>query len=523
MPLDVELSWLRVKCSGSNVWGWVKSNGFAASDHSAYRGRYIHHYSTILTPYFQVKSGDYQALITSHYGAISLLPLFFLEATMGTVPFHLYNGLSYYLGFVFVVLLLGYLWIANNVDRFALGIGAVLILSWVAVANSGALAMSPGFSLYRIFPSTIIIFLLFFPLRSGILIPLAVLLGLLNSLALNILLVVTFIGLFTTVKLLGLLKDFSRTSPTINFSIIAGVFAALSFQFILSYSGSGDDFSAMKGSFFELGPRTTLGTIRSVLLMNGVMGVLFVVCLIWGNAEQRLISFSGLVVQLCISLYALKFWGSPQHRASFLFMMLPMTTLIAHLIRPDHFKKAVILPLVIMVIIVYEITYSQNTYHGIGPAKASVFDKAEVGKPLSFPLTDDVHGAFVEINSLLAKFNPGFELHSPKVFFALREKAFLEILAGKPLTPHVYDFYTTIGNQNWEQLRKIAKFEVLILPSKHQLLSQQEFLTVLQDYNSMDDFAKHLEIIRGLLRLYDDSGFNRMECSDHYCVVGEWS
>ena len=138
----------------------------------------------------------------------------------------------------------------------------------------------------------------------------------------------------------------------------------------------------------------------------------------------------------------------------------------------NQFKKAVILPLVIMAIIAYEITYSQHTYHGIGPAKASVFDKAEVGKPLSFPLTDDVHGAFVEINSLLAKFNSGFELHSPKVFFALREKAFLEILEGKPLTPHVYDFwifkpveariysfyYTKMLHEEWKKMGTSWKY-----------------------------------------------------------------
>ena len=74
---------------------WLERANFAPSDHSAYRGRYLHHYSTVIFPFLMMKQGDWQSVFNAHYGAVSIIPLFLLDFTGLKISFELYNISSY--------------------------------------------------------------------------------------------------------------------------------------------------------------------------------------------------------------------------------------------------------------------------------------------------------------------------------------------------------------------------------------------------------------------------------------------
>ncbi len=174
---------------------WLRTNSISVGETLSWRGRYLHHYNTVLYPSREVLDGNFKALFNSQYGLASLLPALFAK----DIPFVVYSLTGLISLMLFGLLVIFIYW--HSIEDTAIS-GAIFILI-ALTCDVGALRFSPGFSFFRYFPVLILLYIFNKHLdnQKTRYAALTAIMALFNSLQLNLLVLLISLTLFFTISI----------------------------------------------------------------------------------------------------------------------------------------------------------------------------------------------------------------------------------------------------------------------------------------------------------------------------------
>jgi hypothetical protein len=445
-------------CADSNSEAqrdWIKKQSYIAEDFAAWRGRYLHHYSTILFPYRQIEAGYLGYALTSQYGLISLIPLFLIPSS----AFVLYGALS-----LFLLLLFGtYFLYKYRQSRSEIAIiGGILILITL-VTYVPAIRLAPGFAFIRYLPLVLLIALANLQLVRAryIYIFFAVILALLNSLQFNILFIA--IGLVSYLLIAIYQKKWNGLKC---YWLPASVALVAAWQATLYTSQAGAFTPSLFSSVGE-GGRSYFYALE--IFLFPVVCKLASHTTIFGRPPPGKLSFDNEEILALVSYglcatYTLSFLRSPQHFAGFLVM----ATLSIFVLVRKYGKSRPAIALGFGLLLVVPIHYS---YMSVGKKfflqTSQLFEyKNKIGTPIFFKTALEIDEVYKDYDEIVKLSQP-----KGKTYFISKDKIFIEAYTNKNIEPAVYDIFTNYESINPKQALMRLKSEdvsYLVLDNSYQ-------------------------------------------------------
>jgi len=140
-----------IKKDGARI-NYFKNNPFSLIEESAFRGRYVHHFNTLVYEYRQLREGEVMEPLISQYGIFPAIPFFFINGNI----YKIYPLASISLLILLAVILLATIRLNKNI--FAVGLISLLIAYTTSIA---AITLSPGFSIFRYLSLIMLLFLFY--------------------------------------------------------------------------------------------------------------------------------------------------------------------------------------------------------------------------------------------------------------------------------------------------------------------------------------------------------------------------
>jgi hypothetical protein len=488
------------------LWAWIKDNYILLDDEPSWRGRVIHHYSTILFTFREIENGNLSYLINSQYGLVSLLPLFFINE----MPFQIYNvvGLA-------CILVLGiYLIYKSRLDyRNVTTISLILILV-ILTCNIGALRISPGFISIRYIPLAILLYQ-FSKLISNKQINYITFItcGLINSPQFNILFILIIIITYFLfiIDRRGLInKNILKWPLVICFIAILQIWLykqnSNEFTPPLFSSVGEDKFSILFAISILAFPLVNIWCLlRENKILNEVSECT--------RIKRNRILFATVAYAFCAS-YTLSFLKSPQHHSGFLIM-----SLIAIYILLCDSRKSKITLFISLFLLISPTIYLNYLDFGkrYKDVNNSYFDyKYQIGNKLNFKTAMQIEDINNDYDLLIKNYK-----EKGKIYFISKDKAFIEIFKNKNLDPKIYDIYSNLLSINAENILiklKNEKVNYLILENKNFLDITKIILSKNKSDISKQEFQYHSTIINTLSEIHVILKQKKIECSQRYCI-----
>ena len=216
----------------------------------------------------------------------------------------------------------------------------------------------------------------------------------------------------------------------------------------------------------------------------------------------------------------MRFWGSPQHFAGFLFVSLPIFASIAFRLN-GQISSYVFVLLSVLAIFTHQAVYKYGGVNGfVETSRTSLYERQLVGDPLEFPIQDDIYSLKGEIKGLLQRNELALDPVPKNLFFAIRGKTHLELLLSKPLYPLTYDFYTTpINGLDGELVKRLQRFDYILVPSVDEIDAQIDFVSLSRQVADQEDYSKHLAVLKTLKDVSNHTHFSTVDCSEAYCLL----
>ena len=274
-------------------------------------------------PIFIFKNGDIAHAFSAIYGFSSLLPIIladYLGIKISAQEMTVNSFRFFGIGLSISILILA---ITRN-DYFpALLAVSLLFLYWSYVTNTKAIAISPGFNPFRLLPTFLCLCLLAFAPKSRVILITAFSLLLINGNAFNILLLAGLVASCLICFILALLNREPLDNDLLNLKLITVCCLAVASQFVIAFGAESMEINSAFSSFMEMGSRSIKGTILSAVTINFLPALLFLCVIFFGTKSERNNAFVIFAVTLTLSLYALRFWNSPQHFAGHIIISAP--------------------------------------------------------------------------------------------------------------------------------------------------------------------------------------------------------
>lgn len=497
---------LRYANSGSksdNLTSRLIKDSLLIEADATWRGRYLHHYSTILFPYRQVKSGDISYLFTSQYGLVSLLPLFLMDHT----SFTMYGVIGFISLLVFGLCVL---FKSRGSFKKIIYAGSILFLI-ILSSDVGALRLSPGFAFFRYLPITILIYLYAHQLRPGekVRYLLWSSLALLSAMQFNILLILIC---FVTFCINSAVKRRLQDLSTLRMPLC--VLAIVIFQALLLYFQVN---SFTPQIFSSVGEVIISRSYSFKLLMLPVILVL-----LYTLSSKNLISiervasdelvYAYVALGLCAT-YAISFPRSPQHYAGFLLMAFFAIYIILYKLISS--KTITVIAIAFLFYPAQHYLYLNLTRSNDVMSNFYEF-KNQLGSPIYFTTALKIERLNSDYDDIVQPY-----IDTGKIYFISQDKIFIEALKGKNLDPQVYDIYTNLTNITPElALAKLkhegASYLVLQIP---ELISYRKRLqgSIKGDF-SREELVQHSKILANIESLSDALQKNLLRCNERYCI-----
>lgn len=484
---------------------WIKKQSYIAEDVAAWRGRFIHHYSTILFPYRQIMAGQFTYAFTSQYGFISLIPLLLVSH----VPFVLYGAFG-----LLLLLLLGqyFLYKHRQSSNEVLMIGGILILI-ALVTYVPAIRLAPGFAVMRYLPLVFLIILANLQLTRTHYwhLGLALVLALLNSLQFNIL----FVAIALASYLLAAINQ--RKWNGVKLYLLPVLVLCVAVLQGALYALQANAFTPSLFSSVGEGKRSLVHIIEIFLFPVLCMIASYVPALNGGNTKK--LSFDSHEVLALVSYglcatYALSFLGSPQHYAGFLVMA--SISIFVLMKKYCHTKLMIAVALGLLLVVP-----THYRYFSLGKkvflSQSQLFEyKNELGFPIYFKTSLEIEALSKYYDEITKTFQS-----KGKIYFISKDKAFIEMFTGKNIEPEIYDIFANYEHTNLQlALKKFREDQVsyLVLDSELQRLYSKRQ----SHYFKNEIGSNEINSINRLFKNINDLDYfminNIINCNIRYCI-----
>lgn len=449
-----------------SVLDWITSNDLSMSANALYRGRFLHHYSTVIWPYYYAERAGTWTLVAAQYGAVLPLQLF----VFSHAPFYLPALISWIaLSLIGLGVLAIYIIACPRRNQMAvmvaLAIAAILAIS----ANTGAIAISPGFNPLRYLPTSLMVYVFLYHRTSRTLfVLLFVPAVLLNSLQFNslfaCLLLVTLVARFLSManwsphnphlRVVGK----SDAAVTFGYTMFVGIISLLQLS-IASHISSDFPFS-LSGSLNESSRWNASTVLWHGLLLN-LASIVALAIVIKLKIKNYLLEIDAIVLCVGFSHYATSFYGSPQHFCGFILMVAPAIVFVnSSLASHSRVYPAITVASLALFVVFYGYWSVAQTLESPVP---NLYSEREIGEPLYFETATDAERIASEISQLANN----VELESGHYYLLIREKLLLELLLQEPIGPNNYDPFSNLlalNETNVLQYTKSAQYIVTYSP-----------------------------------------------------------
>ena len=498
------LRYLNALGSLDNLEKWVLENKLLVGEAALWRGRVIHHYSTILFPLREIKEGGLGYLLTSQYGLVSFLPLLFVS----NVPFIVYGVAS------LLCLLIGGIYILYRTKNSASNnlIAGGLLISLIVFTNLAAVRISPGFSFLRYLPIAILLYQLSKLLsnKNEVKYYVFFLLAILNSIQFNILFLLiagtTYVLIGLQNKNIWLPKIFKATVP---------VFFIVALQIII--------FSYQKSPFTPSLFSSVGESSFSILYACSIL--LFpVAALVMNTAKARLnIESSGVtreqIIFACIayglcSSYAISFVKSPQHYVGFI----AMAFIAIYIFLKDSLNSR-FAAIVLVILLLFPAFHFKYFDLGKRPKQtlSDLYVYSDViGAQLNFRTALNV-GSLSETYHILSK---KYE-SAGKIFFISKDKIFIELFNDKNIEPKVYDVFTNFINiDSASAISKLKEggADYVVMDNQNLLNYSMQAIKMSEGTVGKEEWAAYIRIMNNMQDLSKQLEKNLLECNSRYCI-----
>lgn len=484
---------------------WLKQLPYIAEDTAAWRGRFVHHYSTILFPFRQILAGQFSYAFTSQYGFISLIPLLLVQHA----PFVYYGAFG-----LMLLLIIGeyFLYKYRGSSNELLIIGGVLILI-ALISYVPAIRLAPGFAIMRYLPLVALLALAHLQLTHPryMYLPLALILALLNSMQFNIL----FIVISSVGYLLVAILQRERVGMSLYF-LPAVVLVVVILQGVL-YVSQANMFTPNLFSSVGEGKGSLLHLAEILLFPLVCMVASFVPALNGGNTNKP--SFGGHEVLALLSYgfcatYSISFMESPQHYAGFLVM----SSIGIFMLMKSYCQTKLMIALALSLLLVAPINYR---YISLGKkvflSQSQLFEyKNDLGTPIFFRTSLEIEALNKDFNEITGSFQG-----KGKIYFISKDKIFLETFLGVNIEPFIYDVFTNFKKINPIEVKKNLKTEeVLFLVLDNPML--RAFSNNHAIYFKNQIGQGEIQSLKNILNNIEDIeyllNFDLIKCNKRYCI-----
>lgn len=493
---------IKLNCAGeSNAqdYVWIQKQTYIAEDSAAWRGLYLHHYSTILFPFRQIKEGHLSYAFTSQYGFISLIPLL----VSYKIPFILYGTFS-----LILLTLIGlYCLYKNQNSKINLLIVGGILLTLSAAIFIPAVRLGPGFALTRYLPFVLLVYLADLQLSGFRIryIALGLIFALLNSLQFNILFVaIAFIGY-------GLSALYQRRIYNPYLYVLPLTVAFIALIQIGLYIWTKNSFTPDLFSSVSEGRHY----IFYALLIISFPFALKLIAV----PTKKLLSFDdqeflALSAYLLSATYTISFYGSPQHYAGFLIMS---ALSIYILIKKYSFTiKAVALAFGIL----WLVPIHNPNYINIGK-KLFIFSsdlyeyKNIIGKNIYFKSALDIEGVNKEYENIKKDIK-----NTDKIYFISKDKIYLETYRDSNLLPKGYDIYVNYSFSPEQALEKLHQDNVsYVILDNHNLINySMNLITLFKGQTNDIEYKNYENLLIKVRSLSNHLQDNLIRCNARYCL-----
>lgn len=487
-----------------NVNEWAKNSSILVNESAAWRGRYIHHYATVLFPLREIRNGNFSYAVTSQYGLISLLPLLLVKK----VSFIYYGLIS------LVVLLTFGLYILFKSRKSSINIillGTVLLLI-VLSTDISALRLSPGFAYFRYLPISILLYELSrqakLNFKTNYLLWVA--LALLNSVQFNILFALIAIIWCVLIsfrhRMLHSMYAFKMVSCVVIVTMMQ-----LGLLLYQQNSFSPSIFSSVGEAPFSFGYSYKLLALPLALSFWA---------LIFKNSESGDQKFSrDQIILACIiygacATYAMSFPKSPQHYVGFLIMAFIGVFILMRNVSVS--KYGVIFSLITLFFLPLNYHYL-SVGKKFKEVKSDFFSyQNQIGAAMYFATAVDVDKISHDYINLARKFQ-----NQEKIYFFSKDKGYIEMANDKNLEPKIYDIYTNLLGISPElAFSKLIKDGVsyLILDNPSKIEYSLAVNRLMEHDFGMIEYQNHQKILLNIQSISHDQRMKLLECNESFCI-----
>lgn len=497
---------------------WIKKNDFTSTEHSMYRGRYMHHYNTILSPARSLYEGDFVPAFLSQYGLISIIPVMLLKGK----DFVLYPAISLFM-LPFFAVLSTYALIKSGCKINETLYAIVVVVMLIAFSiDLGALRIAPGFSLYRYFPIFMMTTILLY-IKDKIklwLMIIIMLLAVINSIQYNIVFLVAMIAYY--VFNIGAGRKVVNSFYYLFFVVLI-VFFVQAFVYY-NYAGVFDG-----GVFVSVAAGKTDYTYSLVLMLFPlVASVAEYGCLKSDSDDSNGIEYDvpGLSVFVLIySLYSMSFAKSPGHYAGYLITVLTPVSMILAKLFGCKCRKHYFYP-VVVVLCLTSLGYLGIRYHYLKMlgkyevVKPIIYDSEKYGNLLKFSIPNDLSSLDAQLKGVMLR----HKIQRNNLYFISKDKVYIELFESKNYLPINYDPYANIVNVGIDDMideMKRRRVGYILLDSDKNIDSMELYLEYgYQKYINKKEYEGYKEILSKIRALSKDTRVSFIEDTGRWTLYG---
>ncbi len=503
---------------------WIMENGLSLTDESIYRGRIIHHYSTITFPYFLWKRDGFFSIIAAQYGALAIAPLWFFKG----LGFQYYSSIQWMLLFfiITVVIIFNILKKSENNSIYFVGVTLYFFILSSCFYELGVY-MSPGFAPIRYLPLVFLVEVLLYGKCSVFSAILFISLIFLNSVSFNILLLIAIIASVLCQLLCdkAIMKSFND-NKSLRFNIIMAIilFVEILIQ-LYSNTMIASDFS--QSPFSSLSEKSPF-TKENYLAFGGtvlvpLLPILYAYFL--KKLQFSLKDFFSFLYIICASSYTIRFYNSPQHFVGFMLLASPGYLFLLRKINYSTRKLKIDLLYSGAFFVLLFLTPWFMGYFSL-PQKYNdrgnlFFEVQSYGKSISFNLGNDIEKISDEISGLESGDDKGFD----STYFLIREKAIMEISLDKVLNPLNFDPFVDSAFLDIKNVTHLlSKFKYIVTYSPYYVDRLKDFFLLVQkgignpNSEAMIEPNGFLLLLEKQSNIYSKLAEYPRQCSRRYCV-----
>ena len=478
---------------------YLIENHFPYFGGAAFRGRLMHHYSTILFPYREYQSGNYSYLLTAQNGLAGLLPLFFMRDS----KFSLFPVIGMVFWGLFALLVL----LAHYKGRQFYFFAAPLWISAVTLYTPAQI-MHPGFSYFRYVPSLALIYLTHQFLRGRFKLALVCfpIFCLLNSLQFNILICIIIIALMISRSV------FKGSKIPYLYCLLLLISGIVLLQIYYFEQQKTPATPSLFGSLGEGAPLSLIFCFQLLILPFSAFALKF-----WNERLELRFSASellGYISFVCFSSYAASKIGSPQHYSGFIFMAVYSVYLI---LKDTEYSSLVYWGLLGIFVVFPSMSFNfSNTGGPPGISNSTLYHPQTFGMPLTFTSYHDLNLIQKEYETLISGYRS-----KGKIYFLSKDKIYLETLSGKNIDPKFYDPFVSSSHIDTPEFTKqITKIGIkyLVIDSPLQRKVTEAFIRFKALEMEGEESKLYLLILSAHDHFATEHASQLTACSKRYCL-----